>query len=113
MDAEDPIPSRYTLEVSSPGLERPLRRPEHYQRAIGSRISVKRRPGDGERRIEGQLLAVDDERITLESGAGEHQEIQLDTVERARTVFDWGTSPNGRNGAGQQRGAAPGGGRSR
>ena len=99
LDATDPISSRYTLEVTSPGIERPLRNPEHYQRAVGSRVAVKRQSGvEGERRLEGRLVAVDDERITLESGGGQRQEIRLDTVEKARTVFDWGRSDARRNG---------------
>lgn len=99
LDAADPIPSRYTLEVTSPGIERPLRNPEHYRRAVGSHVAVKRQPGvEGERRLEGRLVAADDERITLESGGGQRHEIRLDTVERARTVFDWGRSDARRNG---------------
>ncbi|MCE2524711.1 MAG: ribosome maturation factor RimP [Acidimicrobiia bacterium] len=99
LDAADPIPSRYTLEVTSPGIERPLRHPEHYRRAVGSRVAVKRHPGvEGERRLEGRLVAADDEWVTLESDAGEREEIRLDTVERARTVFDWGRSETRRNG---------------
>ena len=99
LDTADPIPSRYTLEVTSPGIERPLRRPEQYRRAVGSHVAVKRHPGvEGERRLEGRLVAADDERITLESAGGERQEIGLDTVERARTVFDWGRPDACRNG---------------
>ena len=41
LDEHDPIPGKYLLEVSSPGLERPLRRPEHYQGAVGSDVTVK------------------------------------------------------------------------
>lgn len=89
LDAVDPIPSRYTLEVSSPGLERPLRRPEHFNAAIGATVKVKTRPGtDGQRRVEGQLVAADDEGITVEAG-GEHHRLAHDDIERAHTVFDW------------------------
>ncbi|MCY3925232.1 MAG: ribosome maturation factor RimP [bacterium] len=111
LDDADPIPSRYTLEVTSPGIERPLRRPEHYRRAVGSRVAVKRYPGaSGERRLEGRLVAVDEERITLESDDGERQEIRLDTVNRARTVFDWGRSDARRNGGRPAAEAPPKGG---
>ena len=100
LDAADPIPSRYTLEVTSPGVERPLRRPEQYRKAVGSPVAVKLRPGDdGERRIEGRLVAADDESITLETGDGQRREIRLEVVERARTVFDWDRSTQRRNGS--------------
>ena len=100
LDAADPIPSRYTLEVTSPGIERPLRRPEQYRKAVGSPVAVKLRPGDeGERRLEGRLVAADDELITLEIGDGQRREIHLEAVERARTVFDWDRSDQRRNGA--------------
>ncbi len=56
----------YGLEVSSPGLERPLRRPVHFQRAVGSRVAVKTRPGgDLPRRLEGVLLVADEEGIEV------------------------------------------------
>ena len=111
LDAADPIPSRYTLEVTSPGVERPLRRPEQYRKAVGSAVAVKIRPGDdGERRIEGRLVAADDELITLETGDGERREIRLEVVERARTVFDWGRPTQRRNGAGPAEPVSPKGG---
>src|SRR5688572_26160369 len=47
LDQHDPIPGRYTLEVSSPGLERSLKRPDHYRRAVGEVVVVKLGPGDG------------------------------------------------------------------
>jgi ribosome maturation factor RimP len=94
-DQHDPITARYTLEVSSPGLERPLRTPAHFQRAIGSKVRIKTRPGaDGERRVEGVLRAADDDgvTVTLDAPAGERQ-VRYDDIERARTVFEWGPAP--------------------
>lgn len=89
LDSEDPIPDRYTLEVSSPGLERTLRTPVHFRRYVGATVSVKTRPDtDGERRIEGILDAADDDGITV---AG--RRLSYDDVERARTVFEWGGQP--------------------
>lgn len=110
LDAADPIPSRYTLEVTSPGLERPLRRPEHYRRAVGSNVAVKLHPGvEGDRRLDGRLVAADDEGITLESADGRRIEVRLEDVSRARTVFDWGRPSNTRNG-GKAAGDPPAGG---
>ncbi len=59
-------PSRYELEVSSPGLERRLRRPEHFRRFVGHQISLRTVPGvDGERRLEGELASADDHGIVV------------------------------------------------
>src|SRR5581483_9754520 len=56
LDAGDPIPERYQLEISSPGVERPLRTPEHFRRFVGSEVSVRTLPGvEGERRVRGVL----------------------------------------------------------
>ncbi|HLX87663.1 MAG TPA: ribosome maturation factor RimP, partial [Acidimicrobiales bacterium] len=61
LDGHDPMPGeRYTLEVSSPGVERPLRTPEHFARAVGETVSVRTRAGEaGERRVTGVLTATD------------------------------------------------------
>src|SRR5690606_13015901 len=60
-DRHDPIAGRYTLEVSSPGLERPLRTPAHFARAVGATVRIKTRPGtEGDRRVDGVLEAADD-----------------------------------------------------
>ena len=89
LDEEDPIPSRYTLELSSPGLERPLRTPAHYQRFVGTKVSVKTKPDvEGDRRIEGVIEEADDEGFTV---AG--RRLSYDEVERAKTVFEWGGQP--------------------
>lgn len=93
IDAADALEGPTTLEVSSPGLERPLRTPAHFSRAVGTRINVKTLPGsDGERRFEGTLVEVDDESITVESDAGVRA-LGYDEIERARTVFEWGGQP--------------------
>ena len=83
------IDGRYTLEVSSPGLERTLRTIEHFSGAVGSAVKVKTSVEiDGERRFEGELVAVDDDGITV----GERR-IAHDEIESARTVFEWGPAP--------------------
>ena len=66
LDIEDPIPMAYTLEVSSPGFDRVLRTPSHFERFVGSRVFVElKEPRAGRRRYTGQLLAVDDDGIAL------------------------------------------------
>jgi len=96
VDEQDPIPTGFTLEVSSPGLERPLRIPAHYQGALGTTIAVKTLPGTGgDRRMTGTLEAADDLGITLvlDEPAGEIRQVAFDQIERARTVFAWGPTP--------------------
>jgi ribosome maturation factor RimP len=96
LDEVDPVAGKYTLEVSSPGLERPLRRPDHFAGAIGSRITVKTAPGtEGDRRITGVLAAADDDGITVrpdEGQEGEERRVGFDQILSARTLFDWGTT---------------------
>ncbi len=101
LDQHDPVPGRYTLEVSSPGVERPLRREEHYRRAIGEKVVVKSIPGIDPRRVKGLLTAVDPTGLTIEvvevDGVdlteSETMRVELADVASARTVFDWGPGP--------------------
>jgi ribosome maturation factor RimP len=82
----------YDLEVSSPGLERPLRRPEHFRRAVGQLVKVRTNPGvEGPRRAEGVLAAATDEgiKVTTEDHAEGERFIAYGDIERARTGFDW------------------------
>ena len=67
LDVEDPIPSAYTLEVSSPGFDRVLRTQAHFGRFVGSRVFIElKEPRAGRRRYTGTLLTVDDAGIALE-----------------------------------------------
>jgi len=67
LDVEDPIPSAYTLEVSSPGFDRVLRTQAHFGRFVGARVFVElKEPREGRRRYTGTLLTVDAEGIALE-----------------------------------------------
>lgn len=93
LDDHDLIPGRYTLELTSPGLERPLRRPEHYARAMGETISVKLGPQvEGQRRIQGVLMGCDDDGITIEED-GVPRRLAFGHITKARTVFEWGPAP--------------------
>ena len=101
LDADDPLPGRYTLEVSSPGLERRLRTPEHFAAALGKQVRVRTVAGtEGERRVEGELTAADGDGVVLATADGERRVAYAD-VERARTVFEWGPTPP--PGAGRQK----------
>ena len=93
LDETDPMPGRYTLEVSSPGLERPLRTPEHFRRAVGESIKVKTMPTpEGARRLEGTLLGADEGGFDIETDEDQCR-VRYDEVSKARTVFDWGPTP--------------------
>lgn len=66
LDRADPIAQSYTLEVSSPGIERELCRPWHFERCAGQRVTVRLiRPVDGQRDFEGLLGGLEDDRVTL------------------------------------------------
>jgi len=102
LDAVDPLPDPYVLEVSSPGLERPLRTPGHFAAALGRRVAVKTVPGTaGERRLEGELLAVDEDGCSISLGEVTRR-VGFESIERARTVFEWGAMPPRTNPAGQR-----------
>jgi ribosome maturation factor RimP len=100
LDERDVIGGSYTLEVTSPGLERPLRTPEHYWGAIGEAVTVRTTPDtEGDRRVRGTVSSADDDGFTvaIEDDAGEptgdSRTLSYDQVERARTTFVWGPSP--------------------
>ena len=89
LDVEDPIQGNYSLEVSSPGLDRVLRTAEHYAAFVGEDINVRlRRPVDGRRKLSGQLMAAHDERIEV-SVDGSVVSVALEQIEKARLVPDY------------------------
>ena len=114
LDTHDPVPGQhYTLEVTSPGVERPLRTPAHFRRAMGETVSGRPLSGGaGERRFTGRLDAADDEGFVLiaDDLGPDGRRFAYDEVERARTVFEWGAPPRpgrgqrGRRGGSGQRG---------
>lgn len=125
LDERDPLPGSYTLEVSSPGVERNLRTPRHFVQAVGETVSVKTRPHvPGDRRLTGELLAADDDGFDLAvppgpsggkasgrakgaasgppaDGAPGRVRLAYSDIDRARTVFTWGPTarPGGKAGA--------------
>ena len=93
LDLDDPIPGKYTLEVTSPGLERNLRTPAHWATAAGERVKVKLRPGlEGERRVEGVVLDAGEDTVLIDGPDGPVP-VAFADVTRARTVFVWGPQP--------------------
>lgn len=86
LDLEPPLNGEYTLEVSSPGIERPLRKNEHYLGSIGEILKVKLINTD---KIIGKLESFEDGKITLLEDDGEVTTIALDDIEKARTYYKW------------------------
>lgn len=94
LDVEDPISVHYTLEVSSPGVDRPLFTANQFARFVGEQVKVTLKlPQDGRRRLQGRIVKVEGETVHVEiEGAGAvMQEIAfgMGNVEKARLVPDW------------------------
>ena len=114
LDIHDPIPGKYHLEVSSPGLERRLRRPEHYAKSLGFAVTLKLT--DGQTRLQGTIVEANDTEVVLELGAdgaasnaaggsksaagssgnaadapadATRQSVPYASIARAQTVFTW------------------------
>lgn len=89
LDVHDAVEGAYTLEVSSPGINRSLTRPEHYARFVGKRIRVRTREAvEGRRSFLGVLRAVLDDRIVLGQEGTEHQ-IPFSVIEKSNYEHDW------------------------
>ena len=89
LDVEDPISGNYTLEVSSPGLERPLFKPEQFARFVGEEVkAVLKVPQDGRRRLTGRIVSVDAGRILFDAD-GIDIDVAHDNSDKARLVPDW------------------------
>jgi ribosome maturation factor RimP len=92
LDEHDPVPGRYTLEVTSPGLERNLRTPEHFARAVGMQTSVRvRKTEGGAQRVRGTIVGTDGDAVTVApADGGPDVRLAFADIDRARTVFEWG-----------------------
>ena len=93
-DEQDPMPGAYTLEVSSPGLERKLRTATHFQGAIGEDVNVKLAPHvDGDRRLRGVLARVENDDVIVVDVDGTEHAVPIADITKAVTVFEWGPAP--------------------
>jgi ribosome maturation factor RimP len=89
LDVEDPIPGHYTLEVSSPGYDRLLFKPQDYERFAGSLVKVRLGfPLDGQRRFKGRLLGLESGNVVIEQD-GERVSLPLNQIEQARLVPEY------------------------
>lgn len=98
IDHEDPVPGSFTLEVTSPGLERTLRTAAHFQREVGKDVTIRLsgtavEPGEP-RRLDGTLVEATDTDVTLRLPDGETTRmVAIASIDKARTVFEWGPAP--------------------
>ncbi|WP_420439154.1 ribosome maturation factor RimP [Candidatus Poriferisodalis sp.] len=125
LDAADMIDGRYVLEVSSPGLERSLHRPEHFSGAVGER-AVIRTNGPLRQRIVGEILSADSAAVSIcieemsahpsghseaQPAVGQKLSVPFGDIAKARTTFEWGSQPRRGSGSGNapraQRGQTP------
>lgn len=87
LDVEDPIAGRYTLEISSPGLDRPLFEPRHFARFAGSEVRLQLRELlDGRRKLIGRLLGMRDDDVAIVDAEGREWRVPLELIEKARLV---------------------------
>jgi ribosome maturation factor RimP len=94
LDTADPIVGSYVLEVSSPGVERPLRTAHHFERAVGEVITVKYRDEGGTRRVRGELRRASAQEIeVLDAETSASVVIDVASITKARTAFEWGAAP--------------------
>ena len=95
LDVEDIVPGHYTLEVSSPGVERKLIKLTDFERFTGKKIkTVLKDPIENSRTWEGTLASCADGLITLEVNEGKKIQFPFDRVEKANLKFEWGARAN-------------------
>ena len=87
LDVEDPIKGQYALEVSSPGLDRPLFTPAHYEKYIGQQVKLRSKlPVNGQRNFAGEIHAVENEDIYISMENGEELKIACHEIDQANLV---------------------------
>jgi ribosome maturation factor RimP len=89
LDVEDIVDGSYKLEVSSPGIKRPLQVPQQYQKNVGRTLRVRYRLEDDEEIVVGDLVAADDQAVELELASGERLELPYGAITQARVELPW------------------------
>ncbi len=85
LDVEDPIAGQYTLEVSSPGLDRPLFEARHFERFAGSEVRLQLREMlNGRRKLIGRLHGMRGDNVVIVDGEGQEWQVPLERIEKAR-----------------------------
>ncbi|WP_456404873.1 ribosome maturation factor RimP [Hydrogenimonas sp.] len=85
LDVYPPVNGPYYLEVSSPGVERTLKKPEHFLLSVGSDVRLKLSSGES---VKGKLVGFEDGKVLLETSAGE-EAFPLSQIRKARTYYEW------------------------
>lgn len=89
LETEDVIEGHYTLNVSSPGIDRPLRLPRQYKKNIGRSLKVKYMEEEKRRNVRGELIETADEFIELKLPGGKHQRISMNEIIESKIVLPW------------------------
>jgi ribosome maturation factor RimP len=90
IDVEDPMPTAFVLEVSSPGLDRQLKKLKHYEQSRGklAKVVLKNKSADGRNVFVGRIMDVQGDLVTLTTGDGQNLLIPFDTISRARLEIE-------------------------
>ena len=84
LDVDDPIKGQYSLEVSSPGLDRPLFRPEHFARFVGQKVKLRlHQPRDGQRNFYGRIAQVENEEVYISMDDGSQLAFSIVDIDKA------------------------------
>ncbi len=90
LDVEDPIAGAYLLEVSSPGIDRPLFTLDQYRRFLGQKVQIRLRlPLEGQRRFKGEIARVEEDRVIIQSEEGQRIAIPYEAIDKARLIPDY------------------------
>jgi ribosome maturation factor RimP len=96
LDVEDPIPGKYQLEISSPGLDRPLVKPHDFERFRGATARIQlRAPVDNQRRFQGELAGIDGDFVLIDEQQRGRLRLPFDAIEKARLVPQFPRSTKG------------------
>ena len=89
LDVEDVVDGSYKLEVSSPGIKRPLTMPQQYQKNVGRTLRVRYESNGNEEIVVGDLMGADDDKLELELSSGERLQLSYQSITQARIELPW------------------------
>ena len=89
LDVEDVVDGSYKLELSSPGIKRPLKMPQQYQKNVGRTLRVRYRENGNEEIVVGDLMGADDNEVELELSSGERLQLPYQSITQARIELPW------------------------